>query len=398
MDVTRCVKRSIAMLCVGLLVFSILSWAQTTVSSDGVGTGAIPDGASACDFNGSERVVEIAMPPLNGIQDIQISFTVTHDWVGDVNATLRAPNGDTHILFASTGSTMLGSCGDSSNLQGTYTFSDALPTNENWWAAALRLDTTQTIPPGNYRTTTPGDFPDSGSNSVILNSFSSSYPQGNWQLVFTDGGKGTIGTVSAATLSVVHESGCDPEPCIATASFNNGSGGIFFDVTAKSELITIERIDFFPLNNDGPFQLLYKNGTYVGFDTNPTPWRTDQPVRQITGVDGTSMKSYRVNNLRIQPGQTRGFLLGVDVSSVAGHGIGYRGATNYVGTYENEHLTLFSDLGTDQGSGDVFSILLSDPSLRIFPRAFAGVIYYRVGEETCYVTVAENGNPITFCF
>jgi hypothetical protein len=337
-------------------------------------------------------VISFDMPALSAIEDIQVDINMAHTWVGDLNATLRAPDGDSHILFSDTGSTTATACGDSSNMGGTYVFSDVLPTPKNWWTAAQDTTGAAVIPVGNYRTTSAGDVPEGGQDTVILDSFDDFYAPGTWELALSDGGGGDTGSVSSAQLTVEHL-GCSPAPCLATLPHNNGQQGIFFDITAKDQAITITGLDFTPSGNDGAFQILYKNGTYVGFDQSLGPWKTDQPIRNITGIDGTTQKFYAVNNISIKPNQTKGFLLGAD-TTVASRAVQYRGPTGFRGEYENEHIRLFSDLAAS-GTDNVASIL--EGSGRFTPRAFAGTIYYNIDDSACYVTIAANGNTITFC-
>jgi len=73
-----------------------------------------------------------------------------HTWVGDLNMTLNSPDMNSHLIMQRTGSTTGTGNGDSSDVQGPYTFGDG--TVNNWWAAAASGPSAFIIPPGTYRT------------------------------------------------------------------------------------------------------------------------------------------------------------------------------------------------------------------------------------------------------
>ncbi|MEZ5292889.1 MAG: proprotein convertase P-domain-containing protein [Vicinamibacterales bacterium] len=111
--------------------------------------GAIPDGPSnTCMTNGPPRIVEFPVSGKVGpVVSVAVSASLTHAFVGDVTATLVAPNGTTsHVLFGYTGATFQGSFGDDSDLSGIYTFLDA--SLGNWWTAAAAVSSVTPIPSG----------------------------------------------------------------------------------------------------------------------------------------------------------------------------------------------------------------------------------------------------------
>lgn len=184
--------------------------APTATFNANAGTlGAIPDGGS-CGVDGSPRNVTFSVSGLSGAPtSVSLTMTVSHSWVGDVTATLIAPNATQHVLFGYTGSTTAGGCGDSSNLTGPYTFADSA--SNSWWQAATAVGDTVSVASGSYRTSARG-----GAGAVnpqpptnLSAAFSGvANPNGTWTLRLTDGGGGDTGSISAASLTIT--SGVSP--------------------------------------------------------------------------------------------------------------------------------------------------------------------------------------------
>ncbi len=199
-----------AMLAVTLLGLAVLlgASANAQVSSNshgdsaipsatfpGTNTGAIPDGVTCGTYNATTRVVNFEVTGITGAPtDVAVSMTVSHTWVGDLRAVLRAPNGTAHTIFESTGSAT--GAGDDSNLVGPYVFNDAA--TGNWWTAAAGVPGTSPIPAGSYRTSS-----DTGALTVMTSAFSGiPTSNGTWTLTFADRCPADVGTVSAANLTV----------------------------------------------------------------------------------------------------------------------------------------------------------------------------------------------------
>ncbi|MEZ5306929.1 MAG: VCBS repeat-containing protein [Pyrinomonadaceae bacterium] len=165
----------------------------------GTNVGAIPDN------NTGNRDVSFDVNGLSGsITDVSADFTGTHSWVGDVDATLISPNGTQFFLFSFTGGTATSTFGDSSDLNGLYSFSDAAA-GTNWWAAAFAAGSTAPIPPGAYRTTAAGPQPvntTSPETNLTAAFASQADPNGTWILRFQDFANGDTGSVSAANLTL----------------------------------------------------------------------------------------------------------------------------------------------------------------------------------------------------
>lgn len=183
----------------------------TSFSADAQSLGAIPDspaGGQVCgDYTGPTRNVTFTVagiPAGNQLTFVAVAFTSTHTRVGDLRVTLLAPGGAaSHLIFSQTGSTSSQNCGDSSNLNGSYTFLDAAPTNPTFWQAAQLAGDAESVPQGGYRATTAGGGGGGGGLTLITPAFASvTNPNGVWTLLFQDGGEGDVGAISAATLTL----------------------------------------------------------------------------------------------------------------------------------------------------------------------------------------------------
>ena len=185
----------------------ITSNAVPAATFNGSNLGAIPDATTGqCwgAFVPTPRNVTFNVSGL-GIgapTNVELSTTSSpiHSWVGDVRATLIAPNGASHIVFARTGSTTSGGSGDSSDLAGPYNFKDTAA-GVNWWTEAANRLATEALTAGDYRTTSGGGVPGAGTNTSMIPAFSTvADANGTWTLRLEDGCAGDTGSISAASL------------------------------------------------------------------------------------------------------------------------------------------------------------------------------------------------------
>jgi len=187
----------------------------------GTGTGDIPDN------NPTGITVSFDVTGMTGsVTDVNVDMTLTHSWVGDLNAVLSSPDGTMFELFHRTGSTSGTGTGDSSDLNGTYIFDDGAV--GDWWAEAALRSGTQALTPGSYRTSAP----QTGA-ATEMNAAFSSIPaiNGTWTLKITDNAGGDTGPITAANLTIT--SGAAPAGP-ADADFNGDGAsdvGIIRDVT-----------------------------------------------------------------------------------------------------------------------------------------------------------------------
>jgi subtilisin-like proprotein convertase family protein len=194
--------------------------ANTTIASNdavpaatftGTGTGNIPDlpSTTTCQTaQGTPLNVTFNVSGITGnVSNVAISATGFHSWVGDLTATLIAPNGASHSVFGRTGATTAGGSGDSSNFNGTYVFTDAAaaPPSGGWWQEAALQGDTVALTPGSYRTTASGGA--GATNPMPATSMNPSFTgvanaNGTWTLRLTDGCNADTGNISAAVLTV----------------------------------------------------------------------------------------------------------------------------------------------------------------------------------------------------
>jgi subtilisin-like proprotein convertase family protein len=233
--------------------------ASPQVTFTGTNLGAIPDSTSAqpnCQTPGPPRDVTFNVTGLTGnVQTVTISLTIEHPWVGDVLAILIAPGGTRQLdLFGYTGATVgpgsNASAGDSSPIEGQYTFSDAA--TASWWAAAAAASSTTLIPGGTYRTSQRGGPGSTGANTSLNATFgglTAAQANGTWTLRVTDGCASDTGTVSAATLDITTVT---TNPPVAAKPFFDyfGSGKSSFAVYNGTGTNVIWRV----LNNGGAGQ------------------------------------------------------------------------------------------------------------------------------------------------
>ena len=171
--------------------------------------GAIADGAACAGgpAPGAARDVtftvfgEPAGAPANVA--VTMSFSPQHNWAGDVQATLIAPDATSRLIFGRTGTITANGEGDGSDLTGPYTFSDLAPASPTWWGAAATVGTSAPVAPGSYRASQLGGAGATGANTLITPAFSGlTNVNGTWTLRLVDNCAIITGGVGAASLTV----------------------------------------------------------------------------------------------------------------------------------------------------------------------------------------------------
>ena len=187
----------------GLLVSLIYSSCVNAADFAGAGVGAIPDN-NPSGINITFSVSGIVQP----INRVRLRLTMSHTYVGDLEATLTSPSGISHLMiFGGIGRTRSTS-GYSSNLGGTYTFEDS--GGDVWAAAGPPLGDIGTIASGHYSTSTGGTVLSSRggcstSMSGAFNGLSGAHVNGTWTLKIADLSAADVGSVSSALLSVLDD-------------------------------------------------------------------------------------------------------------------------------------------------------------------------------------------------
>jgi subtilisin-like proprotein convertase family protein len=174
----------------------------------GTGVGAIPDSPGGTPpVYGTPLVVSYNVTGITApITDVAVSITLTHSWVGDLDVVLRAPGGSpSQTIFSRVGALTATSFGSSSDLSGTYNFTDSAA-GANFWTAAAATP----VPAGNYKATAPGPVAASPAPTTTITTtfagLSTAQANGTWTLTIRDGGGGDTGSVTASTLTVSGQS------------------------------------------------------------------------------------------------------------------------------------------------------------------------------------------------
>ncbi len=171
----------------------------------GTGVGAIPDNAPTGPLVVSFAVSGLTGPPTN----VSVDMTLTHTWVGDLIVTLNAPNGAaSQVVYSRVGSTTATGTGDSSNLGGTYTFSDQAA--GNFWTEATLGTTDYILRPGEYRSSAPLTGAATSLSAPFVG-LTAAQANGTWTMTFSDNAATDIGTVTAANLNIL-TGGATPVP------------------------------------------------------------------------------------------------------------------------------------------------------------------------------------------
>lgn len=162
---------------------------------------------------------------------------------------------------------------------------------------------------------------------------------------------------------------------LSTAAPNNGSGGIFMNLTSAGQALSVTSFDTYFSGSVGlgvSVQVWTRAGTYVGFDASNAGWTLSQTA-SATAAGTTTLAPLALSSaISIGAGQTVAVYLH---SITTGGGIRYTGTSSAPPqtTWSNADLTLFSDVsrtGTVPFGGSRFS-----------PRTFAGNVNYSVVPE-----------------
>lgn len=198
----------------------ILLLSSTLSAADFAGGGAvIPDNTPA----GAN--INFAVSGITGaVERVSININMTHTFAGDLRATLISPAGTARlVLFSRAGYKRVGGFGAGANLAGSYVFDDLA--NADLWATMAPLSTSQTVPPGSYRTSTGGQsgLSNQGGCSTFLSlafgGLSGAQVNGTWTLNVADLASGDSGSVTSALLSI------DPAVQLFASGFEDGGPG-----------------------------------------------------------------------------------------------------------------------------------------------------------------------------
>lgn len=183
------------------------SQAQTTCTYGGVG-GAIPDD----DFDGYSSTITV--PDDVNITGLEVSLAeLRHTKIGDLTIILFSPDPDRFVSIMNNAAD-----NDTSNLDGTYVFSNA---GASIFAAANAVGGAGVIAPGTYRASR------SDTDTEDLDEqFVGTSAMGTWRVEISDGQPGNVGSVGAIELRVATDGTCgaDQGPVPAATSCWNFNG------------------------------------------------------------------------------------------------------------------------------------------------------------------------------
>jgi hypothetical protein len=185
-----------------VFILASMSFGQTTFP--GTGVGAIPDATACGPTPGTPLNITFNVTGVAGnVSNLSVDTTFgtpNHTWMGDIVATLIAPNATQFTVFGVTTGTTATAIGDSSDLGGAYTFNNAA--TGNWWDAAALAGAAVVVPPGAYRTAALGGAGATNAVTDMNAAFASAPANGTWTLRITDGCTGDTGAITAASLTI----------------------------------------------------------------------------------------------------------------------------------------------------------------------------------------------------
>lgn len=194
--------------------------------------GNIPD-ANSAGLTSTVTITPGDITPGHVVRAVDVTLNnIQHSWVGDLVVTLRhSATGRTADLFNRVGrnSTTTGK-GDSSNLNGNYTFRDGSP---SFWTESAEGGDAYTMASGTYRASTADETP---FNYSLNNIFGETSPIGNWTVTVADLEGGNVGSYSSATLNITT---AIPEP---SAIAGIGLLGLFGSVYLRRRFLARRKL------------------------------------------------------------------------------------------------------------------------------------------------------------
>lgn len=204
-------RKTVAVVLATLGSVAVLAGAAPAATfGPGVG-GAIPDAIVSDSVPGALfSTISIIDPRIIASLDAVTLTSLSHSFVGDLQAILIAPNGDLVHLFSRVGADSA-SFGDSTDLGGNYIFVDS--GGADFAATAATLGDLQTIPSGTYnRNTATNASVAGGQNFANYSIFAGDSVAGVWTLTINDWAIADTGGLDSWSLDFTIDQVDAPEP------------------------------------------------------------------------------------------------------------------------------------------------------------------------------------------
>jgi len=214
--------------------------------------------------------------------------------MGDITATLIAPNAASRTLFGRTGATTAASSGDATDLDSTYIFSDLAPSppSGGWWEEAAARGTAQAMSPGTFRSTDSGGA--GATNPMPPTDLTSAFsgvtnPNGTWTLRVTDGCTADTGAVTLASLTL---NGVTPQHVVDF----NGDGTTDFSVVRNTGGGATGQVTWFQGINGAPVYTAQPWGIATDFFV-PGDFDGDQKTDIVVWRPGAQANFYILQSM-----------------------------------------------------------------------------------------------------
>jgi subtilisin-like proprotein convertase family protein len=204
---------------IGLLTLTLVCAINSVGFGDVIGN-SNGDGGSIPDNTPGGYISTVTITDAEIIQDASFSIEgLQHSWIGDlIIEVTHSTSGKSALLVHRVGTTANpSSVGDSSDVNGTYTFQDG---NASIWSEAANGDTNYVV--------TPAVYDASGVNEAVVNLnsiFGGEVTHGDWVFNISDNNATQTGTFFQTSVSFVS---AIPEPgAMATLVIGTLFGGIY---------------------------------------------------------------------------------------------------------------------------------------------------------------------------